>query len=122
VRVRCGNEAFAPIAAARAWVPKLFIGVTDGCRLGGNRNCVNRLDLGGLSSSQADSVPLPAWWITDHFKEAVVPGSLPVGDLVSSKNSAFPAAFRKVALLSTDWGHYGHGAIGGATVFAVVPA
>ncbi len=124
VRVSVSNEQFAPTAAAHSWVPKVFVGVTDGCRFGGNDNCVNRLDLGGLSAAAVRRVSLPSWWITDHFADAVVPDTLPVGGRVESRDSRFPACFQKLALLSTDWGAYGgHGstAIGGATVFSVVP-
>ncbi len=106
VRVHATNEAFSAAARAGAWVPTVFIGVGDGCRFGGNEHCTNKLTRWGARAEDAARVSVSRWWITDHFGDAVVPRQLGVGAVVTSTEAGFPFSFRKVALLSTDWGTY----------------
>jgi hypothetical protein len=40
-------------------------------------------------------------------------------DVVEPLDDSFSFAFRKIALLSSDWGTYGYGAMPGATLFRV---
>ena len=104
------------------WVPDVFIGVCDGCRFGGNAECVNELETHGVPDSLLRSIPVPRYYITDHFRNAVEVNKLEAGDLVTSRDVRFPLRFKKMALLSTEWGHYGHGTLGGATLFEVEKA
>ncbi len=121
-RLKGENEEFSSVLRRLALLPDIFIGVCDGCAFGGNEHCVNRLTTPGLTSSQARGISVPRWWITDHFMGATIPTSLPTGTLVTGPKG-FPWSFRKLALLSTEWGNYGGwSAIGGATAFEVVPA
>ncbi len=102
------------------WVPETFIGVCDGCSFGENEHCVNNLVTHGKSKQSLHSIPIPDYYITDHFQNADIPNPLSVGDIVKSTDRAFPYGFRKIGLLSSDWGSYGHGAIAGATLFKVI--
>ena len=112
-------------------IPDFVVGVTDGCAFGGNSQCLNDLsicDRHGLTIEQARRIPTSRYWITDHFSHRGlryegIPNPLPTGGIVRPKpGSVFPYMFRKLALLSTDWGIYGQwGPIGGATVFEVLP-
>ncbi|HEX5557402.1 MAG TPA: hypothetical protein VFX13_07250, partial [Gaiellales bacterium] len=117
------NREWAGRMRREDWVPDVFIGVCDGCRLGGTPRdfCVNRLVRHGMSAGDARATRLPRWWITDHFADAQPTGQLAVGDYITSTDPDFPVRFRKRALLSSEWGHYGHGAIPGATLFQVDP-
>ncbi|MFN8188070.1 MAG: hypothetical protein U0R69_13455 [Gaiellales bacterium] len=117
------NEAAASLFRTQQWVPDLFIGVCDGCRFGGNTQCVNQLTRHGVPRAQLSRVPVSRWWITDHFTDCrEYPGELRNGDLVESNDADFPLRFRKVALLSSEWGRYrnsGHPPLRGATLFEV---
>ena len=104
------------------FVPDVFIGVTDGCGFGGNRSCVNRLDSMALPDELLRSIPLPRHFVTDHFENAEVPNPLETGGMVRSMDRRLPFAFRKIALLSSQWGRYGSGPVGGATLFERVDA
>jgi len=114
------NEVVSAMMYRDRWVPDFFIGVADGCHaFGGNKHCVNDLRLHGADAATVAHAALPRWWITDHFNSADIPNPLPAGGVVGSTDEAFPVQFRKVALLSAQWGHYGRGSIPGATLFAV---
>jgi hypothetical protein len=118
--LRTENEQASPIFRAAGWVPDLFVGVCDGCSFGGNEHCVNRLTTWGMPTRITQTIQVPRWWITDHFAHATMPNPMCVGDVVQSVHPDFPFSFRKVALLSGAWGHYGHGPLPGATLFEVV--
>jgi hypothetical protein len=120
VAIEADNERMSAIWHREAWVPEIFIGVCDGCRSGGNRHCVNRLEAPpGMPASLAERVPAPPWWITDHFANVRTFGGLRNGDCVESLDGGFPLRFRKRALLSSDWGTYGGSTVRGATLFSV---
>jgi hypothetical protein len=104
-------------------VPDVFIGVCYGCRWGGNPKefCVNRLDVPpGMPQARADAIRVPQWWIADHFKDVRPIAELGVGGLIRSSDPRFPFAYRKRALLSSDWGKYAGPARAGATLFETV--
>ncbi len=102
------------------FVPDYFIGVCDGCRFGGNDECVNELTTRGLSREDASKIPVSHYYITDHFIQAEIPNPCRNGDTIFSCDARFPFSFRKLALLSSDWGHYGGGGpLRGATLFQV---
>jgi hypothetical protein len=117
------NAHIAGLVRRDGWAPDVFIGVTDGCRFGGNDgNCVNDLRLpAGLPPSMAREVLAPRWWITDHFPNHRPFGELRNGDYLESKDPEFPMRFRKLALLSSDWGRYASPQLRGATLFACEP-
>lgn len=118
-----GNwRRFPHVFSQEGFVPDFFVGVTDGCRLGGNPECVNRLSTNGLGYEEAARIPMPRYYITDHFENAQIPNPCRRGDFVSSMDESFPLVFKKLALLSTDWGNYGGWTnLGGATLFKVFP-
>jgi hypothetical protein len=106
----------------RYWIPDLFIGVSDGCAGGVLQDqCVNRLASLGLSRTQQELINLPPYCITDHFRNSNPFGNLRAGEYVTSSDSNYAYRFRKLALLSGEWGlrnHPGQG-LGGATLFKV---
>jgi hypothetical protein len=105
---------------AVGFVPDYFIGVTDGCRFGGNKECVNKLVTHGLSKGEASRIPASRYYITDHFENGLVPNTCPPGESVTSLDPNFPYSFKKLALLSGGWGTYGpRTTLGGATLFEV---
>jgi hypothetical protein len=118
--IQAENTDVGLLTFSEQWAPDTFIGVTDGCRFGGNLSCVNNLSRLDLSPAQAAAVKLPKWWITDHFVNHEPFDELRDGDVVRSADPLFPVAFHKLALLSGDFGRYGRGAIRGATIFEVV--
>ena len=82
---------------------------------------MNRLTTWGLPADTARRIPVPRWWITDHFGDASIPNPLEPGCVVRSVHAGFPHASRKVALPASDWGHYGRrGPIPGATLFELL--
>ncbi len=123
--IRCDNEQFSAICQRDRWAPDVFIGVCDGCNFGTSNHCVNELTTHGIPREMMQEVVLPKWWITDHMGNCQMldeAGTSQVhqlrdGDLVRSLDPEFPVQFRKIALLSSDWGHYGCAEIRGATLF-----
>lgn len=122
VQLACTNEDFLLAAEAERWTPNMLVGVTDGCRFGGNPTCVNRLDgardaivprLHALNGSFS-------WYITDHVAiPAAMPHHFPSGSRLDS-DPQLPFSVRKLGLLSSQWGNYGRRtALGGATLFAI---
>jgi hypothetical protein len=125
------NKDIFPIMQNERWIPDTFIGVCDGCCFGGNMDgCVNTLEPSPIN------MPMPKYWVTDHFSilgrgilgtfdtyRANLPNPLPVSEDVISPNRNYRYKFRKVALLSSDWGGYAshHPQLGGATLFRVLP-
>lgn len=105
------------------WLPDVFVGVCDGCRRNRTDRCVNALTLDGLSPDAASRVPLPKWWITDHFVNAHDDELIEVGSFVRSADSRFPVAFEAVRKLSYWWGNYGAGepSTRGTWLFKTVP-
>lgn len=126
--IKCDNEQFSAVCQREHWAPDVFIGVCDGCGFGRNDHCVNELVTHGMPRELMQKVALPKWWITDHFKnydlldnngEKEV-NELRDGDLVRSLDPLFPVQFRKIGLLSSEWGHYGRRtAFRGANLFKV---
>jgi hypothetical protein len=122
ISIKADNRHIQPVWHREGWLPELFIGVCDGCRYGGNPSdaCVNRLDVpSDMSRSEADQVRVPKWWITDHFRDVRSYGELRPGDHVESLDERFPFTYKKIALLSSDWGTYADSAMAGATLFSV---
>lgn len=126
--VKCDNEQFSSVCQRERWAPDLFIGVCDGCRFGMNDHCVNELTTHQMPRELIQEVVLPKWWITDHFGNHEMldtngerkVNELRDGDLVRSLDPLFPVQFRKKALLSSQWGRYGHGSpIRGACLFEI---
>jgi hypothetical protein len=113
LRLQASNEDVYGLAADERWTPEMFIGVCDGCRMGGNDGCENSLD---LQRSPLRWLEPPRWWVTEHFYP--LGGHVGVGDTVWSRDPAFPVVFRKVGLLSPRWGTY-RATLFGATVFSV---
>jgi len=113
---------FPVVFKREGFVPDFFIGVTDGCRMGGgNPECVNRLSTSGLTYEEAERVEIPRYYITDHFENATIPDPCPKGASVRSNDAEFPYVFRKLSLLSSEWGNYGyHTTLGGATLFEAI--
>ncbi len=62
---------------------------------------------------------MPRWWITDHFRNERPYAALRNDDYIESQDDAFPFRFKKVALLSSDWGNYADAAMRGASLFEV---
>ena len=91
------NQASSIQFHREGWCADVFVGITDGCRFGGNSHCVNDLRRGGPAN-----IKVPVWWITDHFVGATLPNPMAVGDRVVS-DSDFPFVFEKAALLSSSW-------------------
>jgi hypothetical protein len=123
VSVTIDNREIQPIWHREDFVPDVFIGVNDGCRWGGNPKefCVNRLNVPpGMPQAVADAIRVPRWWIADHFMDIQAFVELGVGGLIRSSDARFPFAYRKVALLSSDWGKYAGPAMAGATLFETV--
>jgi hypothetical protein len=121
--IRADNRAVQPIWHREGWIPEIFIGVCDGCRYGGNppEFCVNRLAVPtAMPLAEAAAVPVPRWWVTDHFLDNKPFAELGRGDLVESADDRFPFKFRKLALLSSEWGGYGGSVLLGATLFEVI--
>lgn len=125
VFIRAPNREVFHQCRHELWAPDFFVGVTDGCRMGGNDTCVNELSNRQVSLLQ--SSVLPQYWITDHFQNFKLVDSngcetkqSRIGETVESSEPSFPVNFRKLALLSSDWGRYGRGDVfGGATLFRV---
>ena len=101
------------------FVPDTFIGVTDGCRWGGNPECVNLLAMKGVSPDVLKKIPVSKYYITDHFENARIPNPMPKGSYVRSNEEDFPLRFKKIAFLSSEWGNYADKRFGGTTLFAV---
>ncbi|MFC1670033.1 hypothetical protein ACFL20_06530 [Spirochaetota bacterium] len=102
------------------WVPDIFVGVTDGCYFGTNEACVNDLTMEGV---QKDNYPtsISKYYISDHFYNHNMNGNFSPGDCITSKDPDFPFKFKKLALLSTEWGNYGKEFnLGGTTLFEVI--
>ena len=121
--IKADNRAVQPIWHREGWIPHIFIGVCDGCRYGGNppEACVNRLDVPpGVPLAEAAAVQVPRWWVTDHFRDNKPFNELGPGALVESTDDRFPFKFRKLGLLSSEWGRYGGTVLPGATLFEVV--
>ena len=122
------NDEFADLALSEGWTPQWFIGVCDGCgAFGGNHRCECDLE-------PTHSIPLrlgARYWVTDHLHRADVQGTreggerdLVNGQLVRSRDSAFPVGLRQVVFLSTGWRSRVADTIrlwGGARVFEVEP-
>jgi hypothetical protein len=106
----------ATLLNAMGWVPDVFIGVSDGCRWGGNPRCVNRLTTWG-KGAEAGRVAVPKWWISDHLDDAREAGP----GLFESIEAGFRHHFVKRGLLATQRGHDRSPGICGATLFEVVP-
>lgn len=121
-RITADNEQMLSVLYRERLAPDVFIGVTDGCRYGGNRHCVNRLQMPpGRPDIPRGEIPAPAFWITDHFENHHALSELRPGQHVQSKDPNFPVRFRKLALLSSAWGRYRDSTVFGATLFAVEP-
>lgn len=95
------------------------IGITDGCAFGRNTECVNLLDTPMHKTCNLDCAKPSKYWITDHFTDYRNPDQLKNGDYIHSIHDYFPFKFKKLALLSTNWGRYGWGCIRGATLFKI---
>jgi len=124
------NKDILPKLRNENWIPHTFIGVCDGCCMGGNLDgCVNTLEPSPIK------MPMPQYWVTDHFSilgrgmirpfdtyRANLPNPLPVGEEITSPNKDYKYKFKKVALLSSSWGGYArhHPQLGGATLFKVI--
>ncbi len=106
------NAQVGRAAIDDAFVPYIFIGVCDGCRFGGNDQCVNRLD------RQAHMERMPEYWVTDHFENSDLGCQISRGGTVKSLDEAYNWEFEKLALLSSSWGKY-NPTLGGATLFKV---
>lgn len=98
------------------------IGVTDGCAFGGNKECVNLLDIPIHGICSPVYIKPSQYWITDHFTGYKNLDQLRDGDYIYSIHDHFPFKFKKLALLSTDWGNYGWGCVRGATLFKIEDA
>lgn len=111
-------KQFAMLLQTHRIAPYIGIGVTDGDAFGGNDECVNSLSAPrGMS---AKDVTVSRYWISDHFCCAAIPDQLKTGEYITSRDEHFPFKFRKLALLSSDWGNYGHNTtLGGATLFEI---
>lgn len=121
LRLKGKNEDFAQQVAAEGLAPSMFVGVTDGCRFGGNRHCVNRLiDPHGLRAQRSHLVS--PWWVTDHFGDSAPGTALEAGTVIRSAHEGFPFQFRAVAMLSETWGRYAGPGFGGTWLFRVEPA
>jgi hypothetical protein len=123
VSVTIDNREIQPIWHREGFLPDFFIGVCDGCRGGGNpkQYCVNRLNVpAAMPQALADAVRVPRWWIADHFMDVQPFAELRVGEHIRSTDPRFPFAYRKVALLSSDWGRYAGPTMAGATLFETV--
>lgn len=83
---------------------------------------MNHLTTWGLPPQQLAKLRIPRWWITDHFFDVELCDPCPAGTLITSREPDFPWAFRKRALLSSQWGTYNERPLGGATLFEVEPA
>jgi hypothetical protein len=124
------NREVLPKLKKENWIPHTFIGVCDGCCMGGNHDgCVNTLEPSPITMT------MPKYWVTDHFSilgrgmmgsfdtyAANLPNPIPVGEEVTSPNKNYIYKFKKIALLSSSWGGYAkhHPQLGGATLFKVI--
>lgn len=117
IGIEASNEIVSAAMAREDWVPDVLIGVCDGCSFGGNKSCVNELSRRGLDAATAARIRVPRWWITDHFK-----GAEWSGDFVISADPSFPFRFRRVVLLTTDWGRYNWRKRPGTMVYEVLRA
>lgn len=119
-RIRASNQDAFGICQRDGWTPETVVAVCDGCAHGfqdplegrGGFRCENDLD--DETTALAFLPGTPRWWITDHFRP--MGGSVRPGEGFASR--AFPVGFRKVALLSSDWGHPWE-PLNGATAFEV---
>ncbi|MFP4477654.1 MAG: hypothetical protein ACLFOY_18995 [Desulfatibacillaceae bacterium] len=121
--VTASHQEFADVVDSEGFLPDMFIGVTDGCILGGNKSCVNQLVLRQEHQKTYKDRCMPGWYVTDHFRNCL-PMKNPVpGTVVRSTEPAFPHAFELVARLDSGWGEYSrHSPLKGATLFRCVPA
>jgi hypothetical protein len=61
---------------------------------------VNELSLHGLSPEAARAIPIPQWWVTDHFGNTASDEPIEVGSIVRSADEGIPVKFEAVAKLS----------------------
>jgi hypothetical protein len=114
IRIKAKNSQVGYEACMAGFIPDFFIGVTDGCSFGGNDHCVNTLKY------QSHMNNMPKYWVTDHFTNAEIPNQLSDGDIIYSKDKNYPYCFKKIGLLSSKWGNYGHNNfLRGATLFSI---
>jgi hypothetical protein len=114
------------------YTPHVLITVCDGCNGDRNDRCEISLRpqsygraMAGINSGKRKKRlfwPMGKWLITDHFSHAIIPDNLPVGAEVTGPDQGRKEfRYRKVALLSSDWGGYGSwSSIGGATLFSII--
>lgn len=117
LRIQALNETVLDLCRQADWSPDIYIAVCDGDAFGGNYRCENSLHP-ELSPFLTFTHP-PRWWVTDHFSPRNDGRSFESGDFFPVPDG-FPHNIRKVALLSSDWGHPWP-PLHGATSFEVTP-
>lgn len=106
------NEEIGPRLAAAGLRPEIFIGVTDGCAMGGGNDpfmCVNRLHPECMSHNFAAGTR-PTWVVTDHIQRATstrFTDAFEQGHIYRSPHGATPVGLRAVARMSSKWGNSG---------------
>ena len=92
------------------------LGVTDGCRFGGNDECVNDIFFHGKNLPNIINKNHAEYWITDHFPHTSDGfKDLKSGDYIEAK----PFRFRKIATLLPMWGFYA-GPYAGPALFKLI--
>lgn len=117
LRICALNEEVLTMCRDAQWSPDVFIAVCDGDAFGGNYRCENSLS--PEHSPFLTFAKPPRWWVTDHFTPRNDWRSFESGDLFPVPEG-FPYTIRKIALLSSDWGHPWP-PLNGATSFEVSP-
>ncbi len=112
--LRAENADVRAWMATTGWAPDFLMAVCDGCAFGGNKLCENI-----MTAERVQDLPLPKYWVTEHLG-GVQPGSWREGDLIEPLDPKCSIRLRKLALLSSEWGHYGPWmGLRGATLFEV---
>lgn len=121
ISINCHNKDFIN---TYEFLPDVFIGVCDGCAMGGNRGCENNLNPKSLHDKYIGNInfALPDWYVSDHFTQSRIVKTSGEFKVISVAPD-FPFEFEKLAKLTnhTIWGYYGSWTeIGGATIFKVI--
>ncbi len=107
------NEEIGPHLARHGLRPETFVGVTDGCAMGGGNAphlCVNRPH-GDCMGHNFAAGTRPTWLVTDHLQLHETTGftnEFVAGQIYKSTLPGAPVTLRAVSRLSSAWGIYGH--------------